>query len=69
MTPIKPPQPTQPLSSEELAAEAAEAGVPADEMTRDVTDTHLPASESGSLTPADTGRLAVEQRIAELPPG
>ena len=69
MTPIKPLQVTEPLSSEELAAEAAEAGVPTDEMTRDVADTHLPASESGTLTPADTGRLAVEQRVAELPPG
>ena len=69
MTPMKPPQVTRPLSSEELAAEAAEAGVAGDQSTRDVGDTHLPASESAQLAPASSDRLAVEQRTAELPPG
>lgn len=69
MTPMKPPQPTRPLSSQELEAEAAEAGVPVDEVTREVGDTHLPASESATFAPTDTASLTVEQRAAELPPG
>jgi hypothetical protein len=69
MTPIKPPQVTDPLSAEELERDAAEAGVAADEAPRQGGDTHLPASESAQIQGTDHKRQALEQRVAELPPG
>jgi hypothetical protein len=69
MTPMKPPKVAKPLSSKELEADAAEAGVPVDETARAVGDTHLPASESGELERSGSGPLSLEQRMAELPPG
>jgi hypothetical protein len=69
MTAFKPPEVGNPLSSKELESDALEAGVPVDEITRNVGETHLPASERDELLRARSHPLSLEQLAAELPPG
>lgn len=66
---MKSPAPTKPLSSEELARDAEQAGVGADESTESGSDPHLPASESDSAAQGEGKRPPIERGLLNLPPG
>jgi len=66
---MKPPAPTTPLSSEELARDAEKAGVEGDRLTGAGSDAHLPASESEDLAREEPKRPPVERSLTNLPPG
>jgi len=67
---MKPPHPTKPLTSEELAREARQAGVEGDKLVADGTDPHLPASEAEELEREESYKPApIDRALTELPPG
>jgi hypothetical protein len=66
---MKPPAPTTPLSSKELARDAEKAGVEGDRMTGAGSDAHLPASEAEDLARDEQQRSPVERALTQLPPG
>ena len=66
---MKPPAPTTPLSSEELARDADEAGMEGDRTTGAGSDAHLPASEAEDLARDEPKRPQPDRALTELPPG
>jgi len=66
---MKPPAPTNPLSSEELARDAEEAGMEGDRLTGAGSDAHLPASEAEDLARGEPKPPPVDRALTKLPPG
>lgn len=66
---MKPPAPIKPLSSEELAHDAEEAGVEGDQLVAEGTDPHLPASEADELAQDEPRPAPIDRALTELPPG
>jgi hypothetical protein len=66
---MTPPAPTTPLSSQELARDAEQAGVEGDRLTGAGSDGHLPASEAEDLARDEPKRSPLDRALTQLPPG
>jgi len=66
---MPPPEQTKPLSSEDLARDAEEAGREGDRTTGAGSDPHLPASEAEDLSRDQPKRPQPDRALTQLPPG